>query len=263
MGRGYYLSRTATSVIRNTRGHLTPNNLPPGINLVGGFFKEDPASQNFPRLEDRLPSHYMEFHREWKKGPSPGIHERPRKEKFEKNEHGLVIPIQNVRIPILYPEEFHMGLWGGEGVVKGLLENPPVRHQPDYKPPKETYWWPKLHIGVVFSEVLNKHLKVTMTKRAQRLIDENYGLDYYLLKTPVNEIYSHLALKLKREILLALSKNQDSIPEEICSKYDSYKVSEEVALWHGLPWHEAVHRLFVLGKLFICPIQNRVSPSVF
>ena len=88
-----------------------------------------------------------------------------------------------------------------------------------------------------------------MTKRAQNLIDKSYGLDFYLLQTPVNEIYSHLGLKLKREILLALANNQELIPSNVYSKYEAYKVPEEVALWHGLPWKEAVHRLFVLGIL--------------
>ena len=88
----------------------------------------------------------------------------------------------------------------------------------------------------MYSEILNTHLEVTMTKRAQRLIDQSYGLDNYLLEvkksfrfkylhtihgkvgqiiysqllclclqTPVNEVYSLLALKIKRQILLALS----------------------------------------------------------
>ena len=251
MGRGYYLSRTTTAVVRNTAGNLCPKNLPPGINLTSGFYKIDPTSQHFPRIEERLPEHYMEFHRTWKKGPNPGIHDKLCKDRFDKDEHGRVVPVQNVRIPVIYPEEFHMGLWGGEGVVKGLLENPPTRHKPDYKPPKETYWWPQLHIGVVYSELLNKHIKVIMTNRAQRLIDESYGLDFYLLKTPVNEIYSHLALKIKREILLTLARNQKSLSEELRSKYEAYSLPEEVALWHGLPWKEAVHRLFVLGIIFI------------
>ena len=250
MGRGYYLSRTATSVVRNTRGHFYKQNLPPGLELKGIFSKVDPTAQHVPFLAERLPSHYMEFYRIWRKGPSIGLHERPRQEKFEKNEHGLVVPVQNVRIPILYPEEFHMGLWGGEGLIKGLLENEPTRHKPNYKAPKETYWWPRLHIGVVFSEVLNKHMKVTMTNRAQRLIDESYGLDYYLLKTPVNEIYSNLGLKIKREILLTLANKPNSLSDEIYSKYEIYKVPEDVALWHGLSWKEAVHRLFVLGIVY-------------
>ena len=256
MGRGYYLSRTATSVVRNTAGGLHKLNQPSGIHPGGGFVKVDPSTHDFPRLEDRLPSHYMEFHRQWKKGPSANIHEKPRKERFEKNEHGVVVPVQNVRIPVMYPDEFHMGLWGGEGIIKGLHENAPVRHQPDYKPPKEKYWWPNLHIGVVYSEVLNKHLKVTMTKRAQRLIDENFGLDFYLLKTPVNEIYSHLGLKLKREILLHLATNKERINKDIIAKYEPYEIPEEIALWHGLPWKEAVHRLFTIGKMMCFTIRT-------
>lgn len=251
MGRGYYLSRTTTAVVRNSfGGQLNWRNLAPGANVPGGFFKVDTDSQRIPSLADRLPDHYMEFHRTWQKGPSSGVHDQPRQEKFEKDEHGVVIPVQNVRMPMLYPEEFHQGLWGGEGVIKGLLENPPTRHTPDYKPPKEKYWWPRLHIGVVYSEVLNQHIKVTMTNRAQRLIDENHGLDFYLLKTPVNEIYSHLGLKLKREILLTLAKRErESLSEEIYSKYEVFKIPEEVAVWHGLPWNEAVHRLFVLDRI--------------
>jgi len=248
MGRGYYLSRTTSSVVRNTKGNLSQRHSLPKNRLSADFIKVDPT-QDVPLLEERLPTHYMEFYRQWKKGPSPGIHDELRTEKYEKNEHGVVIPVQNVRIPVLYPEEFHKGLWGGEGVVRGLLEREPTRHKPDYKPPTETYWWPRLHIGVVFSEVLNKHIKVTMTKRAQNLIDENYGLDYYLLKTPVNEIYSHVGLKLKREILLALVRNTEMIPSEIYLKYEPYKLPEEVALWHGLPWKEAVHRLFTLDRI--------------
>ena len=247
MGRGYYLARTSTSVVRNTRGQLNTRHLLPTNKLSGDILRVDP--QDFPRLEERLPTHYMEFHRLWKKGPSPGIHDTIREEKFEKNHLGQVVPVQNVRIPVLYPEEFHKGLWGGEGVVKGLLERPIPKHKPEYKPPYERYWWPSLHIGVVFSEVLNKHIKVTMTKRAQNLIDQCFGLDFYLLQTPVNEIYSHAGLKLKREILLALAKNQEHIPSDIFAKYEAYKVPEEVALWHGLPWKEAVHRLFTLGIL--------------
>ena len=85
----------------------------------------------------------------------------------------------------------------------------------------------------------------------QRLINENHGLDYYLLKTPVNDIYSRLGLKLKREILLCLAKKgseEQQLSDNIYSKYEAFKVPEEVALWHGLPWKEAVHHLFVLGK---------------
>ncbi len=81
------------------------------------------------------------------------------------------------------------------------------------------------------SEVLNKHLEVVMTARGQRLIDESYGLDYYLLKTPVNEVYSLLGLKIKREILLKLAANLEAGKDEkMVAKYESWYVpSSELA----------------------------------
>ena len=44
---------------------------------------------------------------------------------------------------MVYPEEFHAGLWGGEGVIKGLLKRPETRHR-SFKPPPAKYFWPKL-----------------------------------------------------------------------------------------------------------------------
>jgi hypothetical protein len=151
--------------------------------------------------------------------------------------------------------EFHQGLWGGEAVVKGALEPPPTKHQPNYTPAKETYWFPKLHLGVVYSEILNKHIEVVMTERGERLIDESYGLDSYLLKTEVNEIYSHLGLKLKREMLLTMVTNPDlelypndaEKRSEILDKYKDYIIPHEVADWHGLPLSEALHKQLAIG----------------
>lgn len=86
-----------------------------------------------------------------------------------------------------------------------------------------------------------------MTKRGQRLIDEAYGLDNYLLKTPVNEVYSFLALRIKREILLRLAAtsgdSSSSRSQAVASKYQDYVWPREVADWHGLPWLEAVDKL--------------------
>ena len=174
-------------------------------------------------IRGRLPRHYVKFFKEWEKGPEIPIHYRPKPGRFEKNEFGQVVRIQNPKIPILYPEEFHQGLWGGEGIVKGFQEPPPTKHQPNYKPPQETYYWPKLFLGVVYSEVLNKHMEVVMTSRGQRLIDESFGLDNYLLKTPVNEVYSLLGLKIKREILLKLAAAVEQGQEEkMAAKYETW-----------------------------------------
>ena len=78
------------------------------------------------------------------------------------------------------------------------------------------------------------------------MIDEAYGLDNYLLKTPVNEVYSFLALRIKREILLRLAAtattsgdSSSSRSQAVASKYQDYVWPREVADWHGLPWLEA------------------------
>jgi len=267
-GGGENLARTAYSVVRGlNRGHLSklPINGVPNITgsdtyvdgFKGGFVKT--SAEEALTLEDRLPEHYLHFYNQWKLGPSANIHQQNRKGFFEKDYAGHIVPVQNAKIPVLYPNEFHRGLWGGEGVVKGLVEPEEKKHKPNWDIPKEKYWMPNLFIGVVYSEVLNAHLEVTMTKRAQRLIDEAYGLDFYLLKTPVNEIYSHLGLRIKREILLRLSRaattgghsefDSSSKFDKVLSKYRDFVVPHEVADWHGLPWLDAVDKLLEEERL--------------
>lgn len=120
-------------------------------------------------------------YRQWKKQPMKWIHTKPCQAKFEKNEFGEVVRVQNFNIPVVYPEEFHMGLWGGEGIVRGFLEPPPSKHKPNYKWPEVKYWFPKLHETVVYSEVLDKHIAMTATQRgrayklARTLLDTWYG----------------------------------------------------------------------------------------
>ena len=113
------------------------------------------------------------------------------------------------------------------------------KHEARYIPGDPTYWYPKLHYGVVHSEILNKHIQVIMTERAQRLIDDVYGLDNYLLKTEVNEIYSHLGLKMKREILLTLANPEEELypmdsakRTDLLDQYKDYILPHEEADWY-------------------------------
>merc|ERR1712029_895083 len=149
---------------------------------------------------------------------------------------------------------------GGEGIIKGLRERNELKaknkHEARYIPPEEFYWYPELHFGVVYREILNKHIEVVMTERAQRLIDEAFGLDNYLLKTEVNEIYSHFGLKLKRELLLTLANSDEELypydaakRKDIFDKYQEYILSHEEADWHGLPLHEALHKQHTLERI--------------
>lgn len=252
------MSLTVTARTGKVASHI--RRIPQSIPLP---WSEYPASKHLIEqtkwltgIRGRLPRHYMAFYQQWEKGPEEPIHERPTKARFEKNEFGQVVHVQNPKVPVLYPEEFHTGLWGGEGVVKGGLEPPPTKHQPNYAPAKETYWWPKLHLGVVYSEILDKYMEIIMTNRAQRLIDEAYGLDNYLLETKVNEIYSHLGMKLKRELLLTLANpDQELYPadaakrSDLLDKYKDYVMPLEEADWHGLPFNQAVQKQFVLDRM--------------
>jgi len=253
-GGGDSIARTAYSVVRGiNRGHLSKLPLNITTSMTGSY--QDGFLGKFERVypddsvgvEERLPKHYMDFHNQWKKGPQSSIHQIIPQEKWRKTDTGVVIPVQTPRIPVLYPDEFHKGLWGGQGVVKGLEEPEDRKHKPNYDIPQEKYWFPKLFVGVVYSEILNTHLEVTMTKRAQRLIDQSYGLDNYLLETPVNEVYSLLALKIKRQILLALSGGK--LPDAVMTRYSQYIVPHEVADWHGLPWNDALDKLHEIERI--------------
>ena len=130
------------------------------------------------------------------------------------------------------------------------------KYQPMYRPAEEMYWVPKLHFGVVYSEILDKHLEIVMTERAQRLIDEAFGLDNYLLKTEVNEIYSHMGLKLKRELLLTLINaeeelypNEPAKQNEMLDKYKDFIWPFEEADWHGLSLAEALHKAHTIDRI--------------
>ena len=102
------------------------NRIPQKIPLP---WADDPAAKRLLKRNEwltgpksRLPRHYVEFYKKWEIGPQAYIHDEPAKANFEKDEFGNVRKVQNPRIPVLYPDEFHQGLWGGEGIVKGGRE---------------------------------------------------------------------------------------------------------------------------------------------
>lgn len=242
---------------------------------------DDPAAKRLLKRNEwltgekgRLPRHYVNFYKTWEKGPQTFIHDRQVKAKFEKDEFGNVRRVQMPRIPVLYPEEFHKGLWGGEGVIKGGVEPPPPKHKPQYKPAREKYWIPNLHLGVLYSEILDKHLEVTVTERAERLIDEAYGLDNYLLKTEVNEIYSWFGLRLKRELLLTLANAEEELypndsgkRDEVLDKYKDFILPFEEADFHGLSLQEALYKQLTLDRIeeekSIRPLKENFRAQAF
>jgi len=201
-------------------------------------------------VKGRMPSHYKEFYLSWRVGPKEHIHSRPVEQRFERDEWGEIQPVQNPRIHVVYPKEFHEGLWGGEGVIKGLLVRPETRHRSFLHPPAR-YWWPRLLEGVVYSEVLDKHIDMVMTKRGVKLVDDANGFDNYILNTPVNEVYALKLLKLKREILLKLAdkENFSGGKTAVFDKYHEHAVSHEQADWTGLSLKEAKQKQLVLDSI--------------
>lgn len=139
---------------------------------------------------------------------------------------GLIRPVQNVPIPVIYPPEHHQGIWGGEGVVKGFQKRTPTKKRVPH------FWVPVLRRTVLHSVVLNKYWSTVVTERTMDLIHESHGFDHYLLKvsgdredkqfeletkilhfhfqTPACDLKSGLAFRIKRNILQAL---QDECPD--------------------------------------------------
>lgn len=85
-------------------------------------------------------------------------------------------PVQNVPLPLLYPKEFHEGLWAGETVVQGFKKKGKFKRRVAH------FWIPTLKKSVVYSEVLDSYMRIVITQRLTTLIHENYGFDHYLLK---------------------------------------------------------------------------------
>ncbi|MFH4978198.1 hypothetical protein AB6A40_004907 [Gnathostoma spinigerum] len=157
---------------------------------------------------------------------------------------------ENEVYPIIgfHPPEADKGLWGGETVVKGyILSKPFVKKKVLPRRWVPHFFFPSLKESILYSEVLDKHMKVVVTERALRLIDQHFGLDFYLLETPEIDIASKLGNKLKREILIALAnesyyKGDEEKRDYIRQKYAKFVMPIEEAEWVGLDLNEACRK---------------------
>lgn len=128
-------------------------------------------------LGAELPEAYKKFWREWKQTKPVAVHYIPKEGRWERDEiTGEVKPIQDIPIPLIDVPESHKGIWGGEAIIKGFQK----RHQLKRRVPH--FWVPVLRRSVVYSEVLNQYMSVTVTNRTINLIHESLGFDHYLLK---------------------------------------------------------------------------------
>jgi len=146
-----------------------------------------------------------------------------------------------VPVDVKYPRDCNKGLWGGEGYVIGYIKKKELAQ----KLPR--VWRPFLQKRVLYSEILDKHFVTKVTLRTLDLIDEHFGLDFYILKTHEVDLCSKLAMDLKREMMVALAKkscypNNPAKRDEILDKYKDFVVSLEEAEWVGLSVDEAVNK---------------------
>jgi len=197
----------------------------------------------------RLPDHYKR--RYWQNilHDRRPVHYQPPTVRYEWD------PVKNIRVenehyPILplHPPEADKGLWGGEGVVKGWYLGEPqkkIPRRPRYWTP--FYKYPQLYKRVYYSEILDRWMLIWVTPTAHRLIDENQGIDFYLLRTPDIELDSKLGSKLKRELYISLSRGADFHQGEkekkyIVEKYAEFVLPESEAEWVSLDLNEAAKK---------------------
>ncbi|CAH4033543.1 39S ribosomal protein L28, mitochondrial [Pieris brassicae] len=204
-----------------------------------------------------LPVAYKKFWREWKVLKPAAVHYIPQDSKWKRDDlTGETLPVQNIPLPLKQPHQIHEGIWGGEAVIKGFQKRDPQKRRVPH------YWVPVLKRTVVKSDVLNTHLSVTVTDRAIKLINDHYGFDHYLLKTPACDLASMLALKLKKQILIELMNGcprhayDPAKQKQIYDEYKTYLSSytpEEIE-WYGLTWYEALCKVAKIKEAANKPI---------
>ncbi|XP_014672130.1 PREDICTED: 39S ribosomal protein L28, mitochondrial-like [Priapulus caudatus] len=192
---------------------------------------------------DMLPEHYKARYWESRTRQPIPVHWIPNKDKYMIHpKNGQKVRIEDVPIPVKYPKECDEGLWGGEGVVKGFQKRHPLRRRVPH------YWIPSLKKKILYSEILDRYMVITVTSRTLDLIDEAYGFDHYILKTHQVDLKSDLGMTLKREMLLALAQktyypDDPARQAKILKKYGKYMILEEEAEWIGYSLKDAIIKI--------------------
>ncbi|XP_055356614.1 uncharacterized protein LOC129601764 isoform X1 [Paramacrobiotus metropolitanus] len=125
----------------------------------------------------------------------------------------------------LMPPEAHLGLWGGEGVLKGFTK----RSKKHVRAPR--WWMPHLRETAFYSEILDKHYLIIVTHTTLERIDAAFGFDNYILQTPAVDLHSPLGMRLRREMLVTLAKkslypHDPQRRDEILEKYKRFIIPE-------------------------------------
>lgn len=194
-------------------------------------------------IHARLPKHYLKSLKPQE--PTP-VHWKPLGVQYRANpKTGQKERVQDVPIPIYYPPASQDGLWGGEGWISGYR----YANNDKLSTRLRKTWKPQLFKRELYSEILDHKFTITVTARTLDLIDAVYGFDFYILKTPKEDLNSKLGMDLKQAMLLRLArKDTELYPEDqvkrekVYNKYKQFEVPEEEAEWTGLSLEEAVEK---------------------
>ncbi|XP_029028187.1 39S ribosomal protein L28, mitochondrial isoform X2 [Betta splendens] len=191
----------------------------------------------------RLPKHYLKSLEQ--KEPTP-VHWKPLGVQYRLSpKTGQKERVQDVPIPIYYPPESQDGLWGGEGWISGYR----YANNDKMSTRLKKTWKPQLLKRELYSEILDHKFTITVTARTLNLIDSAFGFDFYILKTPKEDLNSKLGMDLKRALLLRLARKDTELypsnpvkREKVYEKYKQFEIPEEEAEWVGLSLEEAVEK---------------------
>ncbi|XP_022099069.1 39S ribosomal protein L28, mitochondrial-like [Acanthaster planci] len=222
-----------------------------------GFYSEGLAS--------RLPPAYFK----WKKQPGakpPALYWNDPGSDWRK--HPVTGErVRNNRVPlkVVHPKDSQLGLWSGEGYVYGFRKSNITKGVRIKK-----CWKPFLLKKEFYSEILDRTFTITVTLRTLDLIDEVYGFDFYILKTPPEVLNSMLGMTLKRHMLLRLAEKEKVYPndpekrEKIYKRYKDFVIPKEEAEWVGLTKSQAIakQRLIEEKQNPLRPLQDVLTEQL-
>lgn len=194
----------------------------------------------------RLPEHYKRRAIEHLYGNREDVHEIRDKRKFIVNhETGVWTRTQHVPVTVVPTVQADKGLWGGEGALIGYED---TAFKDDFY--RCFISVPKLMKLLFYSEILDQHYAVCVTRRTVSKIEEATTFDHYILKTPLQDLSSKFGFELRRQMLHKLVNNGEHLwstdtekKTTIFNKYKQYQVPSEEIDWIGLTPDEALEKL--------------------
>lgn len=215
----------------------------PKLERIKALGKQIPKWTDETSIYFKLPEHYKARQRDFLNTLPKPVHYKLPKTKYQvDHEHGVKTQLQSLPLPVLYPTQSKLGLWGGEGILPGM-KKPKQKgfKRPEYLSTK--LWRPRIMKMIFYTEILDKYYALTCTRHTLELIEEAKGFDNYILKTHEVDLKSDIGMQLKREMLIKLA-HRDFISggeDTLSKRYASFAIPLEEAEWVGLkPWEAMV-----------------------